>query len=1247
MKKTPPVFRMALFSHLKKTVAIMLLFITTLFAQKSIAQCPSSISGLTVSNVIAATCPSNGSFTVTVPTSYANLVNFEITAGPDHQTGLIGPESATFNSLYPGTYTVRASCINNPATYQEVNVTIINDGYVPIDGSLAVSNLCNGGNAGTITATVTGGSTTGTQFAIWPQSAGGPDRPESEIISESLYGTATVFNVAAFGTYNVRFKDACGAYVTKQIEVANPYPANLKITSVGPWVSGNIACVASQPNINAWVRLESNGVWITHNLLPAAGVTIEVYEDLNNNCAVDAGELLPSYTTVINPARGNDDILIPRMKRLVIRMINPCGAVSDICYRGDNEFGQPGGSIGISQDGCTGGTVPTVTLNIFMNEFTTLPYNYVVKNSLGVTVASGTSTTRSQAINGLPYGDTYTFEVTDACGQLHEFTTAVASLADPVSAQLTSTTRANCTNESGTVTAQVRINGSFPGLALSGTTLVITSSPGAGNAGKRVSGRSFEFYNLIPGTTYTALLTAPSSFACALPPQNVTFTVPPGATSQALQQSIILSAQQLCATGAGIGNIILNSVYNGYGHPTIRVYKTGVTTPIYTGSGGNITLPNQGEGSYYATMTIYFNPSYGCGTGYELTSNTVVIQTADAAPVITRKYGAICEDANGTPGGTGSAFVSFYGKAPFRFYYKLKTDPETAFQQYPNATTTFPTSPANVTVNGLLANTTYDIRIVDACGNSIPDEVTIGVLESINIEQTQQPCVGVPYTLSVPDYVNATYTWSKGGVTFATTRQYTFPSFNASNAGEYQCVVVVNGCIVRRTTVTLYVDLCESPIGDITLEGNVFNDANGLKDGMVNGPGTNAGGTIYVHLVDATNNEVIDYRAVSATGEYSFGSIGEGNYLLILSATPHNAGTVLTESDLPGIWESTGENHGLPTTTGNDGDVDGILAVTVGAVDIDNLNFGIERAPNSYDEIKIVEGAPVVGTPVNLGDVPMEGSDIEDNNDVKIAWNNKPLIITELPTNNFILKYNNVVITAGDTIFNYNPALLTIEPSTTTPTGTTTTVFKYATLDAADVSDKTPANYTVTFSWGLPAKMEYFIVNKTDNAAKLLWGTTSEENVRSFNVQHSTDGRNWVNLSQVASLSANGNSNTRLSYNYTHTTPANGINYYCLQIVDIDAALTYSSTVTARFGIQTNAKIQLFPNPVKNQTLTIDGLKGNETITLFNMNGQAVITNKALSTLHTLNMHKVAKGVYYVQITTPNGVSEIHKIVKQ
>lgn len=73
----------------------------------------------------------------------------------------------------------------------------------------------------------------------------------------------------------------------------------------------------------------------------------------------------------------------------------------------------------------------------------------------------------------------------------------------------------------------------------------------------------------------------------------------------------------------------------------------------------------------------------------------------------------------------------------------------------------------------------------------------------------------------------------------------------------------------------------------------------------------------------------------------------------------------------------------------------------------------------------------------------------------------------------------------------------------------------------------------------------------------------------------------------------------------------------------------------------------IIPNPVNNHTLSVEGLKGNEPIVLFNMNGQTVITEKARTTLHTLNMHKVAKGVYYVQITAANGVSEIHKIVRQ
>ena len=49
------------------------------------------------------------------------------------------------------------------------------------------------------------------------------------------------------------------------------------------------------------------------------------------------------------------------------------------------------------------------------------------------------------------------------------------------------------------------------------------------------------------------------------------------------------------------------------------------------------------------------------------------------------------------------------------------------------------------------------------------------------------------------------------------------------------------------------------------ISGNVFDDANGLSDNIINGTGTNAGGTLYANLVNAGSVEQV--VAIAADGK--------------------------------------------------------------------------------------------------------------------------------------------------------------------------------------------------------------------------------------------------------------------------------------------------------------------------------------------------------------------------------------------
>ncbi|RYY54929.1 MAG: hypothetical protein EOO09_12415, partial [Chitinophagaceae bacterium] len=111
----------------------------------------------------------------------------------------------------------------------------------------------------------------------------------------------------------------------------------------------------------------------------------------------------------------------------------------------------------------------------------------------------------------------------------------------------------------------------------------------------------------------------------------------------------------------------------------------------------------------------------------------------------------------------------------------------------------------------------------------------------------------------------------------------------------------------------------------------------------------------------------------------------------------------------------------------------------------------------------------------------------------------------------------------------------------------------------------------------LPLDFLSFAVNRSGEAALLTWSTENEVNTSRFDVQWSTDGRNYRSIGTVSSLSTGGVH----QYDFTHNNPSAGINYYRIRQLDIDGKSSMS-TVVILDGRQTGS-LQVSPNPVSDK----------------------------------------------------------------
>lgn len=431
------------------------------------------------------------------------------------------------------------------------------------------------------------------------------------------------------------------------------------------------------------------------------------------------------------------------------------------------------------------------------------------------------------------------------------------------------------------------------------------------------------------------------------------------------------------------------------------------------------------------------------------------------------------------------------------------------------------------------------------------------------------------------------------------------------------------------------------------LSGTVYDDANGLTDNTVNGSVTNTGNSLYALAIDVFG-KVQGSTPVSAAGTFSFTNLVKATYTVRLSTTPGTLGTTAPVTSIPANWMYTGEYRG--TGAGTDGSVDGNLTGSINTSDITDFKLGIERAPvanainytlpflplqNSSAKLNGVIGSPTTGnTPIRPN-----GTDAEDG--ILSTGNN--LVINTLPLTG-TLKYNDIPVTAGQSILNFNPDLLTVQ---FTGGGYNNVSFTYSYKDAATVTS-IPATYTINFPNGslLPVTLISFtatIQNNSTNNVLLKWQTSMEEDNRGFTIQHSTDGQNWE---VIGFVNGSGNSSVVVNYSYLHSSANKGIHYYRLLQQDIDGKSKFSHIRQVNIGGK--PVIQVYPNPATNVLYVIaDPQIHLKELSLMDMTGRSILNHKSSQNEYLLNISDLPVGTYVLMLRYGNDEFTHEKIIKR
>ena len=192
----------------------------------------------------------------------------------------------------------------------------------------------------------------------------------------------------------------------------------------------------------------------------------------------------------------------------------------------------------------------------------------------------------------------------------------------------------------------------------------------------------------------------------------------------------------------------------------------------------------------------------------------------------------------------------------------------------------------------------------------------------------------------------------------------------------------------------------------------------------------------------------------------------------------------------------------------------------------------------------------------------------------------------------------------------------------------------------SDVLSAAPDRFRLVFKASGPLPVTFTDVKAAQLAKDIAveWKVENEINVRSYEVEKSTDGRTFNKMNTTAGNGGNA------AYNWLDKSPAAGDNFYRIRSIDNDGTAAYSKIVKINISKAGNNNFKIYPNPVMDGMIGLqmkDAGAGRYSIRLINNLGQVVDKNimnhSGGSATQSFRLPKEpGDGMYQLEITAPD-----------
>ena len=182
----------------------------------------------------------------------------------------------------------------------------------------------------------------------------------------------------------------------------------------------------------------------------------------------------------------------------------------------------------------------------------------------------------------------------------------------------------------------------------------------------------------------------------------------------------------------------------------------------------------------------------------------------------------------------------------------------------------------------------------------------------------------------------------------------------------------------------------------------------------------------------------------------------------------------------------------------------------------------------------------------------------------------------------------------------------------------------------------------------LPVELVSFKAQRHTRGVSLSWATASELDNKGFEVQVSTNSKDFTAIGFVESKV--GTTSTRQEYSFLDTKAVSGTRYYRLKQVDLDGTSSYSA-IKAVVLDGGSGTVSAYPNPFEDVVIVkLNGTEArNVKVVLVNAQGKAIIEQHQETAGNTITVDMsslTTKGMYILHVLD-NGAKHSFKLMKR